>query len=293
MLIAYPIPPFAPGRLVALPGRGTTFIRELPGPPGAPTLLMLHGWAMTGGLNWHIAMPELAKSYNVVAMDLRGHGRGLRDGQPFTYEAAADDAAALLDVLGRRSAIVAGFSMGGPIAEVMWRRHPTRVGGLVLASVTGLDHNGPVLTFMLEALRRVFAVLPDVVFGPWWVARWWQRSALLRPLDEVGRSDLRRVVDACQVLGWYDTSSWQPEIDVPTSVVISTRDALVPPAEQRAVAAAIPGASIISLAGGHLACVMRPERFSAALVAACREVAVRIAPGAGDPTPGSFAALTA
>ena len=40
------------GRRVELPGRGTTFVREVPGPPGAPTVLLLHGWLASGGLNW-------------------------------------------------------------------------------------------------------------------------------------------------------------------------------------------------------------------------------------------------
>src|SRR5260221_9009287 len=47
-----PAPVLAPGRALDLPRRGTTFIREMPGPPDAPTLLLLHGWVATGGLNW-------------------------------------------------------------------------------------------------------------------------------------------------------------------------------------------------------------------------------------------------
>jgi len=46
-------PPFlATGRAVTLPGRGTTFVREVAGPPGAPTVMLLHGWTATAGLNW-------------------------------------------------------------------------------------------------------------------------------------------------------------------------------------------------------------------------------------------------
>src|SRR6185503_17963073 len=40
-----------PGRAVDLPGRGTTWIHEHPGPAGAPTVVLLHGWTVTGGLN--------------------------------------------------------------------------------------------------------------------------------------------------------------------------------------------------------------------------------------------------
>ena len=45
-------PVLPPGRHLELPRRGTTFVREIEGPPGAPTLLLLHGWVASGGLNW-------------------------------------------------------------------------------------------------------------------------------------------------------------------------------------------------------------------------------------------------
>ena len=93
-------PPLPPGRPVDLPGRGTTFVREQAGPPGAPTLLLLHGWTATGDLNWCTAFPALGRRWRVISIDHRGHGRGIRDGRAFSLEDCADDAAALLAVLG-------------------------------------------------------------------------------------------------------------------------------------------------------------------------------------------------
>ena len=51
-------PSLPPGRVVELPGRGSTWVRELPGPPGpsgehsAPVLLLLHGWTANADLKW-------------------------------------------------------------------------------------------------------------------------------------------------------------------------------------------------------------------------------------------------
>ena len=45
-------PQLPPGRRLELPGRGTTFIRDLEGPPGAPALVLLHGLSATADLNW-------------------------------------------------------------------------------------------------------------------------------------------------------------------------------------------------------------------------------------------------
>src|SRR5690554_3853978 len=87
-----PSRPPLPGRQLDLPGRGTTFVRELDGPADAPTLLLLHGWTATADLNFFGVLPELAGHYRVVTIDHRGHGRGIRARQRFSLEDCADDA---------------------------------------------------------------------------------------------------------------------------------------------------------------------------------------------------------
>src|SRR5687768_7591834 len=96
------VPPFhlPLGRLVELPGRGTTFVRESDGPPGAPTLLLIHGVTLTADLNWFGAFPALRAHFRVVALDLRGHGLGLASSRGFRLDDCADDIAVLAEVLG-------------------------------------------------------------------------------------------------------------------------------------------------------------------------------------------------
>ena len=67
------------GRHVWLADRGRTFIRELTGPAGAPTLVLLHGWTATADLNWWASYRPLAQHFNVVAIDHRAHGPGVRE----------------------------------------------------------------------------------------------------------------------------------------------------------------------------------------------------------------------
>ena len=112
-----------PGRYVWLPGRGRTFVRELAGPPGAPVLVLLHGWTATADLNWYACFAPLAEHFRVVAIDHRGHGRGLRSAEPFRLEQCADDVAALARELGIDRFVPVGYSMGGPIAQLIWQRH--------------------------------------------------------------------------------------------------------------------------------------------------------------------------
>src|SRR3954465_14508965 len=92
-----PSPRLPYGRRMELPGRGTTFVRRVEGPPGAPTLLLLHGWMASGGLNWSRALDTLGQHLHAAAVDMRGHGRGIRNGRRFRLADCADDAAATLD----------------------------------------------------------------------------------------------------------------------------------------------------------------------------------------------------
>src|SRR5258708_4385199 len=115
-------PPLPVGERVYLPGRGTTFVRRVKGPPGAPTLLLLHGWMASGGLNWFRVFDALGEHFDVIAVDMRGHGRGIRNGRRFRLADCADDAAATLDALGVGPVIAVGYSLGGPVAQLRWRR---------------------------------------------------------------------------------------------------------------------------------------------------------------------------
>src|ERR1700754_3037993 len=124
------------GRMVDLPGRGSTYVTDTPGPrPDSPTVVLLHAVGGTGLLTWFPSIEPLSRRYRVVTLDLRCHGRGIQSDQ-FSLQDCADDVAALIDLLGLRDVIVAGFSMGSIVAQRVWRQHPDQVAGLVLCATT-------------------------------------------------------------------------------------------------------------------------------------------------------------
>src|ERR1700759_3098729 len=104
----------APGVPLDLPGRGRTHVIDLAGPPGAPTVILLHALATTAALSWYPSMHELSARYRVIAFDQRWHGRGVRSDH-FTLEDCADDVVAVADALGVDRFTVVGYSMGGAI----------------------------------------------------------------------------------------------------------------------------------------------------------------------------------
>src|SRR6478609_7013330 len=89
-----PVPPapLPPGRTVTVPGRGEVFLRDTGG--DGPPLLLLHGWTASADLNWIRVYAPLAEAgYRVLAVDHRGHGRGIRSPAPFRLSDCAADAA--------------------------------------------------------------------------------------------------------------------------------------------------------------------------------------------------------
>ena len=97
--------------------------------PGAPTVVLLHGWTATADLNWFTCYQPLGEHYRVVALDHRGHGRGIRSRKTFRWRTAPTTPSPSCDVLGIDRFIAVGYSMGGPVAQLLWRRHPELVDG--------------------------------------------------------------------------------------------------------------------------------------------------------------------
>jgi pimeloyl-ACP methyl ester carboxylesterase len=274
------------GRRLELPGRGTTFVREVPGPAGAPTVLLLHGLMATGGLNWLQAFLPLSEHFRVVAVDHRGHGRGIRSWRRFRLADCADDAASVLEVLGIDEAIAVGYSMGGPIASLLWRRHPDRVSGLVLCATaprfrtggrerTAMVAAGSTLAGAFRASEALVRIpLSPIASRVPFRLRYRPRSLAGWAAAELRRSDRRHTLEAVATLGAFDARPWLAEIDVPTTVMITTEDRTVRPVEQRQLLA-IPGVEVHEVAANHLY-ASSPE-FGPVLTDLCVGVAERAA----------------
>lgn len=263
-----PGPPLPLGRRVVLEGRGTTFVREIQGPDGAPTVVLLHGWLASGGLNWFQAFDSLGDRYRVLAPDHRGHGRGIKSRRRFRLDDCADDVAALLEQLDAGPAIVVGYSLGGPVAQLLWRRHPELVQGLVLGATShhlmpGMREQAIFTTFMAAAagstrvgqaamrlpVRSMRSMMRTRVPARPETMRAWTRA-------EMRRHDPRLVMEAGVAMSNYH-AKWIDQVDVPTAVLVTTKDRAINPFAQLRMALKIPGAMIHRLDDGHVVC-MKP-----------------------------------
>ena len=158
------------------------------GPEDAPPVLCLHGWPQHF-LIWRGIWPALADSYRVICPDLRGHGwSGWPDDGDFRKARLADDAAALLDVLGLPRAHVIGHDWGAWTGMLLGLGHAERVQSLLALSVV---HPWQPTGLALKNLWRFAYQLP--------LATPWLGERLVR-----SEGFVRRVMRA----GWGDRSTW-------------------------------------------------------------------------------------
>ncbi len=266
-----------------LEGLGTVFVRDLPGPAGAPTLVLLHGWTASADLNFFTCYRGLAEHWRVIAFDHRGHGRGLRTRRAFRLEDCADDAVLVADALGIDTFIPVGYSMGGPIAQLLWRRHRDRVDALVLCATAPYfaGRRPERLSFIgmtgLAALARVTPVQARTWISEQLYVQRKSQSWNEWAVEQLSAHDWRMVLEAGRAIGEFSSSDWIHEVDVPTSLVVTMRDQVVPLRRQVKLFEWIPGAEAFRVDAPHDAAVSATDRFLPQLIRAIESAVGRAA----------------
>ncbi|HLY34348.1 MAG TPA: alpha/beta hydrolase [Jatrophihabitantaceae bacterium] len=269
------------GRVVELPGRGSTYVVDTgPADDGSdrPTLFLLHALACTAVLTWYPAIDALRRSYRIVAFDQRWHGKGIRSPQ-FRLEDCADDAVALADALGVDRFVAVGYSMGSLVAQLVARQHPDRVAGAVLCATTSRftppDKESAALRLVSAGLSaaatRRFKVagaaaevtVPTIEHNKW-------------ALAQLRTTTAAAITGAAAVISRFDSSAWVGELTLPTSLVVTAHDRLIPSARQKWVAQQIQDSAVYEIDAGHSSCVMNAKVFTPALQAACASVSARV-----------------
>lgn len=233
-----------------------------------PALLFLHGFPLDRTMWRHIVAP--LTGWRRVAPDLRGMGLSDAPDGGYSMETYADDAIALLDVLGVERSVVCGLSMGGYVALELVRRHPDRVQALILSNTRaeGDSREGKAARDeMIQLVQRegpgalIEQLLPKLLAPssqstmPQLVEHVRTMATASPPAGLVGA--LRAMRDR------PDATGLLPTIRVPTLVVAGSEDRLIPPDHGKRMADAIPGAQFTVIPdAGHLAPMEQPTATS-------------------------------
>ncbi|UGY94141.1 alpha/beta fold hydrolase [Streptomyces gobiensis] len=148
---------------------GTPVHYWLAGPPSGPLVVCLHGASMDHHM-FDEQVPALAQEgYQVLTVDLRGHGQSKPIGRRRDYNmpALAQELLTLLDRIGHtenadNKVVLLGQSFGGYVAQEFWYEYPERVRAMVIIGATSLTY--PLSRTNRMALRlspMIFAVYPN------------------------------------------------------------------------------------------------------------------------------------
>jgi pimeloyl-ACP methyl ester carboxylesterase/predicted glycosyltransferase len=240
---------------------------------GEATILLLPSWEIVHSRAWKAQIPYFARHARVITFDRRGNGRSDRPRAVRAYDrrATADDARAVLDHVGAAQAVVVSWCGAGEDV-LLAAEHPERVSGLVLIAPDLLLTADPAE----EAGPFPFDEEPETPAG-WatWNRHYWLRDwpGFLGFFFAETFSEPHSTKQIEDAIGWgLDTdpqtilrgmdAAWlnDPEtalrlcaqVRCPTLVLQGSADAIVGPARGAAVAAAIPGARLVTLEGsGH------------------------------------------
>lgn len=226
------------------------------------TLLLVHGFPLDRTI-WEPQIEALSKRYRVVAPDVRGHGQSPAPEGPYPMDDLARDLLDLMTRLGVERFAAAGHSMGGYILFALHRLAPGRLERLSLvATRAGADADEARRSRLANAERALKE-------GTGFLAETMSARALRPDPDPAVAKQVREIVlktPPAGVAGALRGMAARPDstpqlasIRVPTLVLAGAQDQLVPPAESRAMAAAIPGARFALIEGaGHLPSLERP-----------------------------------
>lgn len=265
---------------IELNERATTAIYDS-GPPAGdgiePPVVLLHGWCINSYVNFGSAYDELATDRRVVMIDLRGHGHGAPlDGQ-FDLDVCAEDVTRILDELGIEQATVVGYSLGGAVAQLVAKRDPERVTGLVLAATSeffcghlAIRWQFKGLELSAAALRRVPSPVRTPIFRSLATIFCARYPGWVRP--QVLQCDPVAILEAGASLGGFNSTDWIGDLPMPVSVIVTARDRVIPTDSQYRLADDAHAVTTIQVDADHDLPVRNDPRFTDALVEAIRAV---------------------
>lgn len=224
---------------------------------------------------WDQIMPLLPQGLRVIRFDKRGHGLSTGPAAPYYMGDLVADAAGLLDVLGVKSAIVVGLSIGGMIVQGLAAERPDLVRAMVLSN-TGAKIGTPDIWAQRISDARTGGVeaLADATMG-----RWFSKDFHANRTDELAM--WRNMMTRTWIEGYLGCSAAIAETDLydstarlrlPVLGIAGSEDGSTPPDLVREAAELVPGSEFALIRGaGHLPCVEKPEEYAAILTAFFRK----------------------
>jgi 3-oxoadipate enol-lactonase len=236
-----------------------------------PRVLLLHGLG-SSTRDWEPQVDPLSRSFDVVACDLRGHGRSSKPRGPYDIGQLAGDVAALVQRLGLGPIHVVGLSMGAMVGLQLALDHPGLVRSLVMVNATTSAGMHPLrvrlivwqrkLLVRLLGMRTLARVIAKRVFP-----RPEQGPLRSRMIERWPANDVDAYLRCVDAIAAWNVTSRLGELECDALIVSGDRD-YTPVAAKQALVAALPSARLAVIPdSGHATPMDQPEAFNATLLA--------------------------
>lgn len=250
------------------------YYEEYGRPDGIP--LILSAGLGGSGAYWSPNLDALARHHRVIRYDHRGTGRSDR-ALPATVTVAqlGDDLLALIDALGAGRADIVGHAAGGVAGLALALKAPERVGRLMLVNAWSKadPHFARCFDTRLALLRdsgpeAYLHAQPLFLYPATWISANADRLAEEEAQHLAHFAGAEAYEKRIAALRAFDVDARLASVAVPTLVIASTDDMLVPFTASQRLAAGIPGARMVTMAwGGHACNVTDPDGFNRILLA--------------------------
>ncbi len=230
-------------------------------------LVLVHGTGCSAD-SWRYQVNGLSREFEVVALDLPGHGASDPAADP-SIERYATTVSSLLERLGRRKAFVAGHSMGGAVALQAALEHPELLKGLVLvATAAYLD----TLALTPDILLWAVAALPHKFKGMFF-SDLVTAEALAVARDDVRRSSLETVLGDFAACRRFDFRGRLKRVNLPTLILCGGSDLITPVRHSERLCREIPGSVLVMIEkAGHMLPLESAQRVNSAIRGFIRRV---------------------
>ena len=249
---------------------GITLNYQIDGPDTAPETIVLINGLADDLESWGFQTPALTGAgFRALRFDNRGIGKSDAPAGAYCARMLADDAKALVDLLGLKNIHLMGVSMGGMIAQEYAITYGQDLKSLTLACTYGkADAFCQTMFAMWADLARLTSVpfvMRDVALwaftGPFFAQRPGDAAEFAAAMAALPMS-LDAYLSQLAVIQAHDATERLAQIKVPTLVLAGEEDILIPVRLSRLLQQAIPGADWATVPGGHACLWESPDPFN-------------------------------